>query len=151
MTRVVGIALLAVVVHDARALEARGVSGVGAVVVDRERDACVDATGFGEFLGRSDIQASKSSRPWAGAVCTKPVPASSVTWSPAKQRHGDSRSRRQVPVSGWAAVRPAISSAEMPRRRLKVTFRLRCGFLRKRIGKDQLSPGRGAEIILGRA
>ena len=29
------------------------------------------------------IQMSKSSRPWLGAVCTKPVPASSVTWSPA--------------------------------------------------------------------
>jgi len=28
------------------------------------------------------VQASKSSRPWPGAVWTKPVPASSVTWSP---------------------------------------------------------------------
>ena len=28
------------------------------------------------------IQISKSSRPWLGAVCTKPVPASSVTCSP---------------------------------------------------------------------
>jgi hypothetical protein len=27
----------------------------------------------------ASIQASKSSRPWPGAVCTKPVPASSVT------------------------------------------------------------------------
>ena len=31
------------------------------------------------------IQMSKSSRPWPGAVCTKPVPSSSVTWSPARR------------------------------------------------------------------
>ena len=28
------------------------------------------------------VQMSKSSAPWPGAVCTKPVPVSSVTWSP---------------------------------------------------------------------
>ena len=33
-------------------------------------------------IGWFAIQMSKSSRPWPGAVCTKPVPVSSVTWSP---------------------------------------------------------------------
>ena len=46
---VVGIALLAVVIHDASTLETGGVGGVGAAIIDRERDARIDAAGF-EFL-----------------------------------------------------------------------------------------------------
>ncbi len=50
------------------------------------------------------IQASKSSRPWPGAVCTKPVPASSVTWSPGSMRRRRTRSRRPSPRSGCESV-----------------------------------------------
>jgi hypothetical protein len=76
----VGVALLAVVVDDARAIEAGRVLGVEAGVIDGERDRGVDAA---RASSRGDsIQISKSSRPWPGAVWTKPVPASSVTCSP---------------------------------------------------------------------
>ena len=86
--RLVGVALLAVVVDDARrpALavrpEARRVLGEEAGIVDREGDRCVEMPRASQIRRRIH-QASKSSRPWPGAVCTKPVPASSVTWSPA--------------------------------------------------------------------
>ncbi len=86
--RLVGVALLAIVVDDARRpalavrAEARRVLGEEAGIVDRERDFGRDAARFADRAPRP-IQASKSSRPWPGAVCTKPVPASSVTWSPA--------------------------------------------------------------------
>ena len=80
----VGIALLAVVVDDARrparavGTETRRVLGEEAGVIDGEGDVGVDAAPRASS-GAASIQASKSSRPWPGAVCTKPVPASSVT------------------------------------------------------------------------
>jgi hypothetical protein len=79
----VGVALLAVVVDDARATtlavrpEAGRVLGVEAGIVDRERDRV--SMPRASSSAALSIQASKSSRPWLGAVCTKPVPASSVT------------------------------------------------------------------------
>ena len=75
---VVGVALVALVVDDALALEARRLLGEAPVAVDGEGDGrcrCRAAVSFGAFA----IQMSKSSRPWPGAVCTKPVPSSSVT------------------------------------------------------------------------
>ena len=80
----VGVALLAVVVDDARRAalavraEARRVLGEEAGIVDGEGDVGVDARACAA-RGAASIQASKSSRPWPGAVWTKPVPASSVT------------------------------------------------------------------------
>ena len=73
----VGVALLALVVDDALALEAVGVRG--------ERAVLIDGVGIAGLIPRASsarafaVQMSKSSRPWPGAVCTKPVPASSVT------------------------------------------------------------------------
>ena len=75
--RLVGVALLALVGEDALAGEARRLLGEAAVGVDRVGDARVDAA-RGKFA-RVAVQTSKSSRPWPGAVCTKPVPVSSVT------------------------------------------------------------------------
>ena len=73
----VGVALLAAVVDDAGAVEAGRILGVEAGVVDGIGDRRVDAEGC--ELAAGFIQISKSSRPWPGAVWTKPVPASSVT------------------------------------------------------------------------
>ena len=70
----VGIALLALVVDDARALETRRVLGEGTILVDGVGDGAGNTAGL-----LLSIQTSKSSRPWPGAVWTKPVPASSVT------------------------------------------------------------------------
>ena len=78
--RLVRIALLAFLGYDAQTLEARRLLGEGAVLIDRVGDALIDAA-----LGKKaalTVQSSKSSRPWLGAVWTKPVPASSVTCSP---------------------------------------------------------------------
>ena len=76
----VGVTLLALVVDDALAGEARGVIGEGAVLIDGigmvvKMPRLSSARAFA-------IQTSKSSRPWPGAVCTKPVPVSLVTCSP---------------------------------------------------------------------
>ena len=74
---VVGVALFALVVDDALAGEAGSLIGEGAVLVD--------SVGDGGLMPRVSsarpfaVQMSKSSRPWPGAVCTKPVPVSSVT------------------------------------------------------------------------
>ena len=76
--RLVGVAFLAFVVDDALAGEARRGLGEGAVLVDGVGDGGVDAARV-KRVAYSSIQTSKSSRPWPGAVCTKPVPASSVT------------------------------------------------------------------------
>ena len=80
--RLVGVALLALVIDDALAREARRSVGERAVFIDGVRDGRVDAARF-ERARDCAVQISKSSRPWPGAVCTKPVPVSSVTWSPA--------------------------------------------------------------------
>ena len=74
----VGIALLAFVIDDALAGEARRGVGEGAIFIDGVGDGGVDAARFERALYCA-VQISKSSRPWPGAVCTKPVPASSVT------------------------------------------------------------------------
>ena len=74
----VGVALVALVVDDALALEARRVLGEAPVAVDGEGDGGVDAALLAASRAFS-IQMSKSSRPWPGAVCTNPVPSSSVT------------------------------------------------------------------------
>ena len=77
--RLVGVALVALVGEDALALEARRLLGESAVLVDRVGDARVDAARPQERCVSAAVQMSKSSRPWPGAVWTKPVPASSVT------------------------------------------------------------------------
>ena len=75
--RLVGVALLALVVDDALAGEAGRVLGEDAVLVDGVGDCRIDAARF-QFarVCGPDVE---SSRPWPGAVWTKPVPASSVT------------------------------------------------------------------------
>ena len=73
----IGVALVALVVDDALALEARRILGETPVAVDGEGDGGVDAAPCSS--APLAIQMSKSSRPWPGAVCTKPVPSSSVT------------------------------------------------------------------------
>ena len=74
----VGVARFALVVDDALALEAGRLVGERAVLVDGVGNARVDrrAPARSRVLA---VQSSKSSRPWPGAVWTKPVPASSVT------------------------------------------------------------------------
>jgi hypothetical protein len=67
----VGVALLALVVDDARTAfavrsEAGGVLGVIAGIVDGEGDGGRDAARL--EIASASIQASKSSRPWPGAV-----------------------------------------------------------------------------------
>ena len=73
----VGVALVALVVDDAAAGEPRRFLGEEAVGIDGVGDARVDAAVV--ELAPFAIQMSKSSRPWLGAVWTKPVPVSSVT------------------------------------------------------------------------
>ena len=80
----VGVAGFALVGDDALALEAGRLVGEGAVLVDRIGDARLDAALLKERACCA-VQSSKSSRPWPGAVWTKPVPASSVTWSPSSR------------------------------------------------------------------
>ena len=75
--RLVGVALLALVGEHALAVEARRFVGEGAVLVDRVGNARIDVAR--RELRPLAIHSSKSSRPWPGAVWTKPVPASSVT------------------------------------------------------------------------
>ena len=86
--RLIGVALVALVGDDALAFKARRVLRIEAVLVDRIGNARLDAARVQR--ARIAIQMSKSSRPWPGAVCTKPVPVSSVTWSPS--RSGTSKS-----------------------------------------------------------
>ena len=75
--RLVGVALLAFVGEHALAGEARRLLGEPAVGVDRIGNGGVDAAR--RKLAALAVQTSKSSRPWPGAVWTKPVPVSSVT------------------------------------------------------------------------
>ncbi len=78
--RLVGITLLALFGDDALAGEAGGLVGVNAVIVDGEGDLGLNAArARSSCCTSARVQISKSSRPWLGAVCTKPVPASSVT------------------------------------------------------------------------
>ena len=79
--RLVGVALLAFIVDDAFASEARRLLGESAVFVDGVGDCWIYASLLQDHE-QLQVQMSKSSRPWPGAVWTKPVPASSVTWSP---------------------------------------------------------------------
>ena len=62
--------------------------GESAVFIDGVGNCCVDPARF-ELALHLLIQISKSSRPWPGAVCTKPVPSSSVTWLAIKKRHDE--------------------------------------------------------------
>ena len=76
--RFVGIALLALVGEDALAGETRRLLGEAAVGIDGIGNGRIDAA-LAEFACAFAVHTSKSSRPWPGAVCTKPVPVSSVT------------------------------------------------------------------------
>ena len=74
---VVGVALVAVLLEHALALEA-GASLVKAPSASTVKGMVVSMP-RAISLAWLAIQISKSSRPWPGAVCTKPVPSSSVT------------------------------------------------------------------------
>ncbi len=81
--RLVGIALLALVGEHALALEARRFLGEAAVGVDGEGDARLDAArASASRRSRSRYRSRRGHGP--ARVCTKPVPSSSVTWSPSR-------------------------------------------------------------------
>ena len=82
--RLVGIALLALVGEHALALEARRFLGEAAVGVDGEGDARLDAARrVASRHSRSRYRSRRGHGPVR--VCTKPVPSSSVTWSPSSR------------------------------------------------------------------
>ena len=78
--RLVGVALLALVGDDALPAKPRRLLGVRRTVRRRRcRGSPCRCRSAASVCAMLDVQMSKSSRPWPGAVCTNPVPASSVT------------------------------------------------------------------------